>query len=62
MKNYMCGKEVNLLNYLLSSYLLEIFNYDELNVIGNFLQLLGQSLITLSAQNEYCDTNNKENK
>lgn len=59
--NCMCGKELNLFNYLLVSYLSEIYNTEELNVIGNFLQLVGQTLITVASQNDYCELiNNKQ--
>ncbi len=54
----MCVNNINLLNYLLSNFLAENFDNNELNVIGNFLELLGQTLITISAQNVYCNKKN----
>lgn len=50
----MYGNQLNLLNFLISNYLLDIFEIDDINAIGNFLQLLGQTLITISYQNDYC--------
>lgn len=54
MKKCISGVELNVFNCLVTSYISEILDNEQMSILGNFLLLVGQTLVTISDQNNFC--------